>query len=182
VRERKSKLIFLSATLVIFATLIFWGCRTHTSVDSPHPDIIRLHIRANSNNRRDQEVKLLVRDAVLAFLEDELAAKQSVDAAMRHIRSRLSRIESITDGILTREGVRYISAARFDVTHFPRITYESGTLAAGYYNALIITLGASGGSNWWCVIYPPLCYVPSNVQGGEGFRYRSFIWDRIGSR
>ena len=181
---KKIKIIII-VILVVSAPLILFACTAHhiSSPINPVDGIIRLHIIANSNNSGDIATKLTVRDNVLDFLNGELVHLTDVNTAMRYIRGRLNQITGIANRVLMQSGSNQRATSRFGVTHFPTIAYQSGTLQAGYYNALIIYLGAGAGSNWWCVIYPPLCFLPStNQTGGEGIRYRSFIWDRVSGR
>ena len=177
------KILFLSLAVLI-GTMAFTlsGCfnQSVNSQTNPFDGIIRLHIMANSNTRDDINLKLQVRDSVLNFLDNELDGVTSVAVAKRYINSNLATIEAVATSTLLRGRAGYRATARFKVTYFPQITYALGMLQAGYYNALVIELGNSNGSNWWCVIYPPLCFLPSTAQDGySGFRYRSFIWDRI---
>ena len=155
--------------LAVIAPLIFFGCQ-NTGETS---DILRLHIRANSNSRQDQAVKLAVRGAVLEYISRELTGIQTVETAKGELRLRLNTIEEIADGVLKREGFSYRSSASVAHTFFPRRVYQNFTLRSGYYDALVISLGQGGGGNWWCVIYPPLCYFET---GGESeFFYRSWL-------
>jgi len=165
--------------LAIFVVIILSGCFAQNSRENPYEGIIRLHIRANSNSADDLNLKLEVRNAVLDFLDGELDGIVDVSVAKGRISSRLRAVEGVASGVLLRARVGYRATASFTVTHFPRVEYQNGTLASGYYYALVVMLGEAGGNNWWCVIYPPLCFVVSGMQDGEGFRYRSFIWDRI---
>ena len=180
-KNRTSRLFALVLIpLIIFSGVIFFGCNTHTSFDNPVPDIIRLHVRANSNARGCQVIKYRVRDAVLISLENALEGVLSVEAAKRVIRRELSAVERATNSVLRANGKSQTTSVQFEVVHFPRVRYYGMTLNAGYYNALIVRIGAASGGNWWCVIYPPLCYMPQGE--GEGFSYRSFIMERIFNR
>jgi len=171
----------LTVMLILCIAFIFLGCFNHTSSSSDNPvsDILRLHIRANSNSRADQEVKLVVRDHVLQFLKVELEDTVGVEAAMQTMRRLLPQIRQISTDTLLRQGFHFAATAHVDTIFFPTVRYQYYTLRRGYYRALIIELGAGTGSNWWCVIYPPLCYVSIHDGGSGGVRYRSFIWDRI---
>ena len=185
------KLILVLLSTIILTTTLFaliacdnttntTNSTNNSSPTNPFNDTIRLHIRANSNTTQDQSIKYKVRDNVLDFLASELGHITQLNTAKRYIRARLNRINTIATTTLRQNNFLYSANSYFAVSHFPRITYQFGTLQAGYYHALIIKLGKSNGNNWWCVIYPPLCFVPSfNQSGTEGFRYRSFFWDRI---
>jgi len=168
------------AIIVLITAIAFTGCLNANSYENPFDNIIRLHIRANSDELHCQNIKYGVRDSVLEFLELELADFTDHQAAKQHIRSNKSRIRAVSNDAIRQQGSIYIARIDFGVTHFPTITYASGTLQQGYYHALIIHIGIGAGSNWWCVIYPPLCFFSSDAYGGTGtIRYRSFFWDRI---
>jgi len=166
--------------IIVFCTGLFLGCFSNNSRSNPFNNIIRLHVRANSDEAICQAVKLQVRDAVLEFVNSELAQVLDHATAKGYIRQRLSRIRVKANSAVRTAGQPHTTRAEFGVRHFPTIQYTSGILQAGYYHALIIYIGTGSGSNWWCVIYQPLCFAVSDAQGGnDGFRYRSFVWDRI---
>ena len=118
-------------------------------------DIVRLHIIAQSDDAYDQYVKLRVRDAVLDVAKS-LSLKE--DAAAE-IEKNLSLIEDAAKVVLASYGVDYSAHAQFGEFDFPTKTYGSVTLPAGKYTAVRIILGDGDGQNWWCVMYPPLCFT-----------------------
>ncbi|MCI8435106.1 MAG: stage II sporulation protein R [Clostridia bacterium] len=163
--------------ILLSALIICTGC-VHTNLDEGY-SLIRIHIRAESNDARDQAVKLQVRDAVCAYLESELSDVNDFQSAYDGIEKRLKTIEKIADEVLSKAGFGYTSHARLNNEYFPTRSYEGIVVESGYYDALILELGAGKGDNWWCVIYPPLCYLEANGTGG--IRYRSKIkeiWDK----
>ncbi len=117
--------------------------------------IVRLHVIANSNSAYDQRVKLLVRDAIL---EESARLAQSEDVTLSFIDTNRAQLIEAANAALEREGADYrcqIQTGRFS---FPTKRYESVTLPAGDYDAVRVVLGAGDGENWWCVMYPPLCF------------------------
>ncbi|MCH5161282.1 MAG: stage II sporulation protein R [Clostridiales bacterium] len=145
---------------------IFCACIGNNRYDG---ELLRLHIRANSNSDIDQSVKLAVRDAVNEYIENNIH-KSSFDEAYREIGARLNVLDEIASGVLTRHGFTYGAKSYLSNEYFPTRTYGDTTVQEGYYDALIIELGKAEGDNWWCVIYPPLCY------GDNGkFEYKSFF-------
>ncbi len=114
---------------------------------------LRLHIVANSDSERDQQIKLAVRDAVLPMLSE----CGSIDEAVTEARSSLDEIERVADEELKKQGVDYRSRAEVCEMSFDERTYGNIVMPAGSYTSLRITLGNAEGKNWWCVLYPALC-------------------------
>lgn len=139
---------------------------------------LRMHVRANSDAACDQAVKYEVKDAVVAYLSPLAAECESKEAAMRMLRSQLSAIEQVAEGVLAEHGFSYGAAASLRQEEFPARVYEGVTLEAGVYDALIVELGEGAGANWWCVIYPPLCFAGDAAAGVE---VRSKLWEIVKS-
>lgn len=135
---------------------------------------LRIHIRANSNSDSDQNVKYLVKDAVTAYTEPLVKHCKSFEAAYEIIEDHLSAISAEAEKALLKKGYSYGARARLAYEQFPARAYGETVLDSGFYDALIIELGTGTGDNWWCVIYPPLCFFGE----GEGeIEYRSIIAD-----
>ena len=120
-------------------------------------NIVRLHIIANSDDDDDQNVKLKVRDAVLQAVGEKMQ-NESDEECRDEIINNLDEIEKIADSVLEENGFDYKSHAEYGKFAFPQKTYKSMTLPAGDYYGVRIVLGSGGGHNWWCVMYPPLCF------------------------
>lgn len=161
---KKVMCLLLSLTIILYIPSIFCGCIGNNRYDG---ELLRLHIRANSDDAVDQKVKLKVRDSVNAYIKANVD-KTTFDEAYADIGARLSDIEAVANATLIAEGFAYGVHARLANEYFPTREYGEYVVPEGYYDALIIELGAGAGANWWCVIYPPLCY-------GENFAYRSFF-------
>ncbi|MCL2375363.1 MAG: stage II sporulation protein R [Firmicutes bacterium] len=174
----KTASIILAAFVVLGTVLFFTACDFIT-IDTPEtmPATLRFHIRANSNTRNDQTVKYQVRDSVVEFLNDELGEVQNKQIAKNMIRARLRRLENIANGVLAAEGFSYKATARLSNEFFPTRVYGNTVFESGFYYAVVMSLGEGNGNNWWCVIYPPLCYFESKA--ADNFQYRSFIMDII---
>ena len=140
---------WMQTTLAI-AALFFIGIQLATP-----GDIVRLHVIANSDSVQDQAVKLQVRDAILATLPTENMSHADTAAYISH---HLRDIEAIANNTLAGQGFPADAKATYGVTAFPARQYGTVVYPAGQYTALQITLGTGTGRNWWCVLYPPLCY------------------------
>ena len=138
---------------------------------------LRLHVRANSDSAIDQAVKYEVKDAIVEYLIPLAADCTSKRAAMAMLESELDAIEEVADGVLQKNGFTYTARASLRQEEFPTRVYEDVTLEAGIYDALIVELGEGTGANWWCVVYPPLCFA--GEASGDGIVYRSRLWEII---
>lgn len=159
--------------LLIVAAVVF--AEEKTGGMTADNDYLRIHVRANSNEIIDQSVKYKVKDAVVEFITPYAAQCTSKPAAIEVIGSVLEGIENICDKVLRENGFTYTSRAQIRSEEFPTRVYGDLTLEAGLYDALIIELGTGAGDNWWCVIYPPLCFT----SGTADVQYRSIIYDII---
>lgn len=138
---------------------------------------LRMHVRANSDSAADQAVKYEVKDAVVDALMPVAASCGSKEEAIAAVEAALPRIEAVADAVLAERGFAYTAHAEVRREEFPARVYESVTLEAGVYDALIVELGEGAGANWWCVLYPPLCF--SAEATGENIVYRSRIFEII---
>lgn len=169
------KLCFVLGIVCLIINLC--GC-AHTTSDEGYM-LIRIHIRADSNAASDQAVKLDVRDAVTKYLEAELQGVTDYRSAYRGIEKRLDTVRVLADEVLAREGFSYRARVRLNNELFPARDYNGIVVEGGYYDALIIELGSGRGDNWWCVIYPPLCFVESAGTGGVTYRSKiKELWDK----
>lgn len=134
-------------------------------------EAIRLRILANSDNESDQAIKRLVRDAVNAEITKWVAELTSVDEARKLIRSRLPEIQKIAEAVVEREQSTQSVKAEFGKVDFPTKLYGQFLYPAGEYEAILITLGEGDGANWWCVLFPPLCFLDfsNGVAVSDGF-------------
>ncbi len=126
--------------------------------------IIRLHVIANSDTDEDQELKMKVKETIVTYLRGEMQDATSVDEARQAIREHLPEIEEIAAEKMRAEGYEYTAEATLGESYFPVKEYGDLTFPAGNYEALRVRLGESAGHNWWCVMYPSLCFVDSTYQ------------------
>ncbi|WP_208590721.1 stage II sporulation protein R [Gracilibacillus suaedae] len=119
-------------------------------------EAIRLRILANSEDEKDQEMKHAVRDAVNEEVTEWVEEMDDIDEARQLISSRIDDIDQIVKDTVADE--EYTVEYRKDVK-FPTKLYDNYLYPAGEYEAILITLGEAEGSNWWCVVFPPLCFL-----------------------
>lgn len=122
-------------------------------------EAIRLRILANSDLEVDQELKREVRNEVNAAITEWVAELTSVEAARDLIQSRLPEIKAIAEEVLEKNGSDQSVKTDFGKVEFPTKLYGEFLYPAGEYEAVLITLGEGEGANWWCVLFPPLCFL-----------------------
>lgn len=166
---KKFCITFVSFAIIIVSAVYFAGCSRVSETDGEY---LRVHIRANSDLAADQEVKYAVRDAVVDYLTPLAATANSAAEAETLLSERLGGVCEVAKNVLSQNGFSYGASASLKTEYFPTRVYGELTLEAGEYRALIVELGEGGGQNWWCVIYPPLCFAGRT---GEQVRYKSKI-------
>ena len=128
------------------------------------PEVLRLHILANSDSAEDQRVKLLVRDALI----QEFAPAGSLQEAEEVLLNDGGGVLETVNRVLQEQGCAYGAQLRLGVMDFPKKQYGGTTYPAGKYEALRVELGNASGQNWWCVLFPPLCLVDIGVEDIPG--------------
>ncbi|MDI6870260.1 MAG: stage II sporulation protein R [Bacillota bacterium] len=127
-------------------------------------NLIRLHILANSDSPADQRVKLQVRDDLLREAGKLFQGVEEAGRAREIIRRNLPFFRQTAERRLRQEGFAYPVTVHYGVYPFPVRTYGRLTLPAGRYTALRVVLGEGRGHNWWCVLFPPLCFLEIDAQ------------------
>ena len=170
--------IFLSVLCIVLIGVVFAivGLKPQ---EETNQEYLRVHIRANSNSEEDQNIKYMVRDAVVEALIPVLADVRTKKEAEKALRENFSMIEGVADQVLKQNNFAYSSKARIADEYFPTRTYEDLTLESGYYDALILDLGSGEGNNWWCVVYPAFCFLKTKKTSNSV--YISKIWEIISS-
>lgn len=158
---KKHAILFLTL-LVIGANLIQFFDRAIVEAQGPVviPDeAIRLRILANSDSDEDQSLKREIRDEVNAEITTWVGELTNIEKAREIISNRLPEIEEIIYQFLDEKGIQQSVKVEFGKVNFPTKIYGNYIYPAGQYEALLITLGDGTGANWWCVLFPPLCFL-----------------------
>lgn len=122
-------------------------------------NFFRLHIIANSNSPIDQELKLKVRDSILEYINEEIPNNLSKDEVVLEVQNKLADIKLIAESTIKSYGFNYDINLEINNFYFPTKNYYNLSLPAGYYDALKISIGNAQGENWWCSLFPPLCFI-----------------------
>lgn len=120
--------------------------------------LLRLHILANSDSTEDQNLKLKVRDKILAYASDLFSDAQSKSQAESITENNIDDIVFMAQQYIYSQGYSYKIQGKITKMYFNTRHYDNITLPAGEYDALRITIGEGKGKNWWCVMFPPMCF------------------------
>lgn len=123
--------------------------------------ILRFHVLGNSDDKADQDVKLRVRDAVGKYIEPKLEESKDINTTRKIVNDNMDGIIETANSVLKENGFSYKATGRIKNTDFPEKTYGQYTFPEGEYEALQIVLGEGKGHNWWCVLYPNMCFKGS---------------------
>lgn len=125
--------------------------------------LIRIHVLANSDSQADQQLKLQVKDDVVRYLEPQLAQSHSIEESRQIIQNHLPQLEQTAKNTLQRLNSNYDVTLQYGHFDFPVKYYGGFSLPAGNYEALRMLIGEGKGHNWWCVLFPPMCFTDSNT-------------------
>ncbi len=148
--------------LFLFFIFIFICANSYTSAVSSNisSSVFRLHVIANSDSEEDQNLKYIVRDNVLKYMNTLLCDNvYSKEETVKIISDNLDNFKSVAQNTVYENGYDYNVSVEIGNFSFPTKNYGDISLPAGYYDALRISIGNAEGRNWWCVMFPPLCFV-----------------------
>ena len=150
--------IILSFLLFLYTTICAFSYAKNVSEDISQ-SVFRLHVIANSDSKEDQDLKYKVRDSLISYMNEICGNCKSKDGAIVLVTKHQDEFEKIARSTIQGNGYSYdvkISIGNFE---FPTKYYGDISLPAGFYDALRVEIGDAEGQNWWCVMFPPLCFV-----------------------
>ena len=161
IKIRLSILILSLVAIISIMTISISGeVKKISNASQDYKDkLIRFHVIANSDSDEDQNLKLKVRDAVINYLQPKLLESESIEESELIIKREYSELEKISKNIILQNGYNYDVKIGIDYSEFPTNQYSNVVLPSGEYKALKIIIGEGSGKNWWCVMFPPLCFV-----------------------
>ncbi len=154
------KLIKIAVTFLLVLALfeIYEACKDKKFLQD---HIVRLHVVANSDSKTDQDIKLVVKDAVAATVEEIQAGLTNKEEVLTALQESLPLVESVANDVLRNLGVTDRAKVSLAKESFDTRVYDTFSLPAGVYDALRVEIGEGEGKNWWCVLFPSLC-VPAS--------------------
>ena len=151
------RLFTKSLCVALILTMLFSVLPFEASCQEIRKDVFRLHILANSDTDKDQNLKLKVRDAVLEYTEKLYKNSNTKEEAEILTSKNLQNIANVAKQVIVDNGYNYNVTCQIEDVYFNTRTYENVTMPSGTYRALQIKIGNAKGKNWWCVMYPSLC-------------------------
>ena len=161
-KNNKAGWVFILAATIM---LVIAGGRLYSDSEERQlqkgiaSNIIRFHVRAESDSKEDQWLKLQVKEAVLAYISPVLSKSQSVDESRQLLYNESENIRNVAAATLRSLGDESDVNVYFENCYFPMKTYGDMTFPPGEYEAFRVDIGEAQGKNWWCVLYPLLCFV-----------------------
>lgn len=160
--KKRNILLVLFATIILFA--VIYDINTaytgeNTIVEGLSNSLIRFHVIANSDSIEDQALKVKVKDKVIDLMQDLLKDSKTIDESRNIIVQNMETIKSLAQKTIFENGVNDRVNIELTKQDFPLKQYGDVVLPPGEYEALVIKIGKAEGKNWWCVLFPPLCFV-----------------------
>ena len=148
-------ILILLSLFILISAISYVDAVSNNIADS----VFRLHVIANSNSKEDQELKLKVRDELLSYMNIISKDSTSKQEAMQIANEHKEEFTQIAKKVIKENGYNYTVNVQIGKADFPTKYYGDITLPAGTYDALKVQIGEAKGQNWWCVMFPPLCFV-----------------------
>lgn len=158
---KKSKFFPIIIIIISLFAFIFVSAMSYTNAvfNNISDSVFRLHVIANSDSEEDQNLKYLVRDAVISYMNSICKDTNSKDEAIKIANNHKNEFYNIARQVITENGYDYSVKIEIGNFKFPTKNYGDISLPSGNYDALKIEIGEAKGQNWWCVMFPPLCFV-----------------------
>ena len=153
------KNIILILLLLICYTIICAFSYVNAVSSQISSNVFRLHVIANSDLAEDQTLKYMVRDSILEYMKEITNTATSKEEIIQIINNNKDDFKNIALNTIRNQGYNYDVNIEIGNFEFPTKTYGDISLPCGYYDALKIKIGDAKGKNWWCVMFPPLCFV-----------------------
>lgn len=150
--------IILSFLLFLYTTICAFSYAQNISTDISN-SVFRLHVIANSDSKEDQNLKYKVRDTLLKHMKELCCDCKNKDEAIKIVKEHLEEFKQIALQTINDNGYSYNININIGNFEFPTKEYGDISLPAGFYDALKVEIGEAKGQNWWCVMFPPLCFI-----------------------
>lgn len=165
IHSRRYWIMICALSVMAFAML--WEQGNHLQ-ESYANEVVRFHVLANSDSEADQELKLAVRNQVGTYVGTLLEGVESKEETLWVIEKHLSEIEEVAKEEIVRQGKDYDVTAKIELVDFPVKFYGPYHMPAGEYTSLQVRIGEAKGKNWWCVMYPNMCFAGNTYEVVEG--------------
>ncbi len=149
-------ILFILLSLFILLTISSYAKTVSQDLSN---NFFRLHILANSDSEADQALKLKVRDNIIEYMNTISYSGLSKKEVINLTYQNLENFQKVAEDTIQKEGYNYPVSLEIGNFYFPTKEYGNVSLPSGYYDALKIEIGEAKGKNWWCSLFPPLCFV-----------------------
>jgi stage II sporulation protein R len=174
--RRRITLGILGVAVTAIATVAVLG-KYGSLIAHNNDNLLRLHVVANSNTPADQQLKLQVRDALLPLLQQIVSEKNTADEVAAAVAAKQAQLTNEAAAVVSNAGFTYPVRVELGVYPFDAKNDNRGVrVPAGYYSALKVILGEGEGNNWWCILFPPLCFGPNDVEVAAGKTNVQWRW------
>lgn len=151
---------YIILILVLFLFLIFSAYSYASTVNENLSDnVFRLHVIANSDSKEDQDLKYKVRDKLIEYMKSITSNIENKEEVINIAYNNIENFQKIAEQVIKDNGFNYPVKVEIGNFSFPTKTYGDISLPSGFYDALKVEIGNASGQNWWCVMFPPLCFV-----------------------
>lgn len=151
---------FLILIFLLFIYTIICAVSYVNAVSSNiESSVFRLHVIANSDSKEDQDLKYIVRDNILTYINEISKNASTKEEVIEIAQNNIDTIKQIAQETVYENGYNYSVNIKIGNFAFPTKQYGDISLPAGFYDALRVEIGSASGQNWWCVMFPPLCFV-----------------------
>ncbi len=161
--EQCAAIVFSFACLVLLGITVIAEMSRAALASRVAEQVLRFHVIANSDSPEDQVLKLEVRDALISYMADHRTSFDNADEAAAFAAGHCDELTQVAQTVIDQAGFSYTASAAVTVCPFPEKTYGDLTFPAGEYQALRVELGQAQGQNWWCVLYPLLCFTEEGL-------------------
>lgn len=160
---KRFKIAFI--LIVLISIFIFINAYNYVEAisDNLYNSVFRLHVIANSNSEEDQNLKYIVRDSLLNYMNEKCKNLSSKEDVIQYAKNNLVDIKNIAENTIKENGYNYPVIVEIGNYEFPTKRYGDISFPEGFYDALKVKIGKAAGQNWWCVMFPPLCFVNSTT-------------------
>ena len=152
------KYIIITILLILYI-LVYSIAYANSTISNLSDKLFRLHVIANSNSETDQNLKYKVRDSLISYMNDICKNASTKQEAICIANTHIKEFTKIAQNTIKKNGFNYKVKVTIGNYPFPTKTYGDISLPAGYYDALKVEIGEAKGKNWWCVMFPSLCFV-----------------------
>ncbi len=165
---KRDFIIKAAVSLIVIAAAIFNIASFSAECKNIRSDVLRLHVVADSDSESDQQLKLMVRDAVLEKGGELFNGSVTAQTAKSKITPQIAELKETAEEVLQKNGCTNEVEITVQEEFFNTRCYENFTMPAGVYTAVRVNIGSAQGQNWWCVMFPPLC-LPAASADADAF-------------